>query len=299
MAEEKITETPEVIEAPENSVVDSKENIIDFIHDTKKAMVSDEPSKQIDNILNVNVEVPDEFTAFCLEDGWSQEEIDSFVKGKSETELKEDLEYLQSLYEKPEVDLGETETPEVLDKKSDEPVSIDTDVEARIREQITKELTEKFSKQFNLLDEVSKSQQFREDEHLWKTAHKKLDELSKDFPVFGLEKDLSYIPSGRLKGQPIMTDSGHKARAEVFSDITAFRQLGRSMDEAIDDALALYAGRHLKSQTERNVYRDLKKHESKISGSRTGKITQQQYASKREEQLDFIRQTQRAMGVDV
>ena len=89
-----------------------------------------------------------------------------------------------------------------------------------------------------------------------------------------------------------------KARLEVSKYADGFMGAGQSIDEAMENAMATYRGKHLTKEIERNLIKDLKRHEQKLSGSRTGKEVKKKHTDSREEMIDEIRQLQRQAGVD-
>ena len=130
------------------------------------------------------------------------------------------------------------------------------------------------------------------------TASKILDEAYKEFPVFGKTDELPRFPSGRLEGQLITTSPEMKARLEVLRFADAFMGKGADIDNAMTHALATYKGLHLEKESQRKAVRDLKKHQTKLSGARVGKETKKKHADSREEIIDDIKQMQRDAGID-
>jgi len=128
-------------------------------------------------------------------------------------------------------------------------------------------------------------------------ASKILDDAAKDFPVFGKTDELPCFPSGRLKGQLIPTSPEMKARMEVLRYADAFMATGADIDDAMANALATYKGLHLEQESQRKAIRDLKSHETKLSGARVGRETKKKYADSRSEIIDDIKQMQAAAGV--
>ena len=129
-------------------------------------------------------------------------------------------------------------------------------------------------------------------------ASKFLDDAAKEFPVFGKTDELPRFPSGRLAGQLIPTSPEMKARMEVLRYADSFIGSGADVDDAMAKALATYKGLHLEKESHRKVIRDLKNHEVKLSGARTGKETKRKYVDSRDEIIDEIRQMQRAAGIE-
>jgi len=148
-------------------------------------------------------------------------------------------------------------------------------------------------------EELQVERQKQKDLNIWNTANKVFDEASKVFPVFGLTKDLPVFPAGENKGELIPTSPQFKARSEVFGQAIVNMQAGQNIDKSMANALYWYKGKNLEKDVERNVIKDLKKHEEQLSGSRVAKTVKKQYDSKRDEDIDYIRSLQRAQGQDV
>jgi len=164
-------------------------------------------------------------------------------------------------------------------------------------------LEEKFSTTLEEINKFKAHQEEQSSKQAVETASKIFDEASKEFPVFGKTDELPRFPSGRLAGQLIPTSPAMKARLEVLRYADAFMLHGADIDNAMANALATYKGLHLEKELERKQVRDLKSHETKLSGARTGRETKKKYADARDEIIDdirqmHIRQMQRAAGIE-
>lgn len=294
--EETKTEVTETVEA-----ADKNEGILDYI---KKAWRGDDTSETVDTSEETNTEsktferteeTPKEFVEAAEADGWTADDIAEFAADKTDEEL---LELLPSLIEEEEVDIEEEEPAEepAKEEKSE-------DIEAlksSMKEELLKEVLAELGPKFETLDDFKQDQNRRQIFNDLATADKILDGASKDFPELGEYEKMPKFTTGSRKGQLIPTSKEFKARAEVFDMAVALRSAGRSnsMEDAMADALAWYRGKHGQKQTERKVIRNLKAHEKKLSGARTGKETKREYNSTRDEVIDFIRQQQKALGTD-
>jgi hypothetical protein len=90
------------------------------------------------------------------------------------------------------------------------------------------------------------------------------DDTSKEFEVFGVTEKLPKFPDGRL----VPNSPQMKARQEVWDTGIKLYQSGVDFDTAMSISLNAYKGANLGKQIERNVIKDLKNREKKLSGKR-------------------------------
>lgn len=251
-------------------------------------------------------DIPDAFSDAAEKAGMTPAEIVQFADAHTNEEL---LELIPSLLEateskddtldKAENSAGKTDGKDKKDTEGDKDADkIDPDTVAAITEKISKQFEEKFGATLKDIETFKAHQEEQSTIKAVETVSKKFDEAFKEFPVFGETSKLPKFPSGKLAGQLVPTNPAVKARMEVLKYADAFMKMGANIDNAMDDALATYKGKHLTKDMERKLVRDLKGHESKLSGARTGKETTKKYADTREEIIDEIRQMQRAHGLE-
>jgi hypothetical protein len=87
------------------------------------------------------------------------------------------------------------------------------------------------------------------------------------------------------------------ARAEVWDKAVPFIQSGIPVKDAMEIALTWYKGAHLEKDVQRNMIKDLKKHEKKLSAKRSGKETVRTYENEEERQAEVVREAARKAGV--
>lgn len=281
---------------PENKTDNQPENDADLIDWIKTeqgkgqgATEPGEPGEPESNDLE-GTDIPDAFIDAASEAGFSDEEIREFAKNRNDDELLELIPYLQEPKEKAEDKADAPKEPKVGTGQAGEP-----DKKAltdEIRQQVLSELAPQLEQVEKMRAEVEQ----REREHVLSTANRMFDEVSKEFPVFGETKNLPTFPVGRLKGQLVPNSPEMKARSEVFQRASAFLKAGQPIEEAMADALCWWKGKHGGKEMERKMVRDLKKHETRLSGTRTGKEIKKTYDSVRDEMIDWIKQAQAASG---
>ena len=292
---------------------ESKDDIIDYIKDTQKKQVkSDTPDAEEGDtgdgedsgVLSelADTGIPREFSDAAEAAGMTPEEIVKIGNKNTDEQLMELIPSLKDAVAR--LRESEDKESEAKEKPKEESQTETTGteqekIEQKVAERIEKQLAEKYGVS---LEEIKQLKAERENEKAYRNfdfAMNKIDELSKEFPVLGKMKELPKFESGALKGQIIPTHPAVKARMEVVGYADAFIGKGQSIEDAMDNAVATYKGKHLTKELERNLIKGLKKHESNLSGPRTSKVTRKTYASSREEMEDEIRQLQRAAGVDV
>jgi len=238
-------------------------------------------------------DIPDAFTNACLEQGWTEEEIREFASGLDDAALLELIPQLLDTGEKQD----KSESVEGQVKQSVKVEAADGTVkEEPANEELTiirKELAE-IKKQ---IEETSKENAVREEEVMVQTVNQVFDEANKDFEIFGKTEELLKYPAGPSKGQYVLTSPAMAARSEVWDKAFPFIQNGIPVKDAMDIALTWYKGAHLEKDVQRNLIKDLKKHEKKLSAKRSGKETVRTYESEEERQAEVVRDAARKAGI--
>jgi hypothetical protein len=292
-----------VVDDTPKSDNDFMNDTLRFIKDTQKANAGDDVDNDdvVDDSDNIDPElagtdIPDEFSEAAEAYGMTPEQIQEFANTRTNAELLELVPVFKDmgngLVDDKVVD------DKVVDDKDKGNNVIDPEVEKALVEKITKDLSEKFGVSLEEIQEFKKSQQNQASQLQYNRACEKFDEAAKEFPIFGKTDELPKFTTGRLAGRPVPTSPAMKARLEVSKYADGFIGMGQSIDEAMENGLATYRGKHLTKDIERNLIKDLKRHEQKLSGSRTGKEVKRKFTDSREEMIDEIRQLQRAAGVD-
>jgi len=272
-----------------------------FIKDTQKANAGDDVDNDdvVDDDTGIDPElagtdIPDEFSEAAEAYGMTAEQIQEFANTRNNEELLELVPVFKDMGN------GSVDDKVVDDKVVDDKdkLGVDDETVKNIMEKITKDLSEKFGVSLEEIQEFKKSQQNQASQLQYNRACEKFDEAAKEFPVFGKTDELPKFTTGKLAGRPVPTSPAMKARLEVSKYADGFIGIGQSIDEAMENGLATYRGKHLTKEIERNLIKDLKRHEQKLSGSRTGKEVKRKFTDSREEMIDEIRQLQRAAGVD-
>lgn len=283
-----------------------------FFHDTMdwiKDKIASKPAEDTSDDTGdgslVGTDIPDEFSTVAEALGWEADDIIDFAsKGNNgqpytDDELKAMVPELTGILEEHEKKDTQQTDKQTTDQTTDDKKTTD-DPNAKLRAELKQEILKELGVESvqEIRDEITQSKQDREDTkttQLVTRVNELFDDASKEFKVLGLTKDLPKYPVGPNKGEVILSSPQFKARAEVYNDAAAFMtHQNLSIDEAMGKALDLYRGRHLKEDTRREVVKDLKKQETNLSGPRTAREVKKDYQSAREEDIDYIRNLQRA-----
>jgi hypothetical protein len=287
---------------------------VDKIKDTQKAILNEgdenasSTNDNLDNSSNsdnaiaelAGHDIPDVFSDAAEAAGMSSSDIIAFADEHTDEQLIEMIPTLESALEESDDKQDDDKVAEQDDKTDKDVGSKDVDqkLEAKIADRIAKQLEEKFGTSLKEIEEFKANQEKQSVKQMAETASKLFDTASKESPVFGKTEELPRFPSGRLAGQLIPTSSAMKARLEVLRFADAFMGKGADIDNAMANALATYKGLHLEKESQRKAIRDLKNHETSLSGARIGKETKKKHADSRSEIIDDIRQMQRNAGID-
>ena len=240
-------------------------------------------------------DIPDDIIKVLSEQGWTDEEIIDFASDYTNEELTEMIPFLTA--EDKVEELEETppakkeETPNRQDLKPDEKMI--AQIKEEIRKEFQKELDD-LKEKVKIVDETTEAQA---EEELWNTVNGAFDEAGKEFNVFGQTKELPTFPAGPKKGQYVPTSPAMKARNEVFQKAVPYIQNGIPIKDAMEIALTWYKGANLEADVKRNLIKDLKGRETKLSAKRTAKETVPQFEDEEEYRADFIKRQAAKLGI--
>ena len=234
---------------------ETRESVVSKIGKMIKGHFSDEEKTQEES-----VSIPQQFYDVAQSLGWTDDEIMDFTleDGKSLYTNEELLEMLPVL-------TGEnsSEEEQISDK--------DTTPEPTKDKVDNSQDDEKIKKLLERIDALEKAQGERKEEdeqqelfNFVNRASKMFDEMSKEFEVFGVTEKLPKFPDGRV----VPNSPQMKARQEVWDVGTKLFNSGVDFDTAMSIAIDAYKGKNLGKTIERNVIKDLKKREKKLSGKR-------------------------------
>ena len=239
-------------------------------------------------------EIPKAFSSVAEELGMTPTEIVAIADAHTDAQL---LEMAAFLKESAGVDdLADEDEP--VDEKPEEDKTGQKDATQELIDQAVAKIKAELGVGLDDINKFKAQQVAQQDKQTLETANRKFDEAAKEFPIFGSTEKLPRFTTGRLKGQFIPTSPAFKARMEVVKYADAFMGMGNSVEEAMDLALSTYKGKNLRTEVERSLIKDLKRHEQNLSGVRTGKETKRKYADAREEIIEDIRGLQRQAGIE-
>ncbi|TES92003.1 MAG: hypothetical protein E3J87_06405 [Candidatus Cloacimonadota bacterium] len=238
-------------------------------------------------------EIPDAFTNACLEQGWTEDEIKEFASDLDDAAL---LELIPELLNKEEKQVksesGEVQTKQEVKAKA----AGDTAKKEATNEELAA-IKKELAAIKESIGEADKERTTKEEAVLVETVNQVFDEASKEFEIFGKTDELLKYPAGPKKGQFVPTSPAMNARREVWEKAFPFVQSGIPTKDAMEIALTWYKGAHLEKDVQRNLIKDLKKHEKKLSAKRSGKETVKTYESEEERQAEVVREGARKAGI--
>jgi len=282
MAEEteKIENTEAQEETQEETKEETRESVISKIGNKIKAHFSKEESEE-------KIDVPQDFYDVAQTLGWSDDEIMDFVMedGKPIYSDEELLEMLPMLK-------GEDSTKvEDNSDKVKEPEPLKDKVNNSQEDEKIQKLLDRIDALEKAQGKQKKEDSEREVQNLLNRASKMFDETSKEFEVFGVTEKLPKFPDGRL----VPNSPQMKARQEVWDLGIKLYQSGVDFDNAMSASFNAYKGKHLGKNIERNIIKDLKSREKKLSGKRINHDTTATDLSP----ADVIREVAKKHGRDI
>lgn len=232
-------------------------------------------------------DIPQEFTDAALADGWTAEQITEWASDYTDDELRtyaKDLKPASEDSDKSEQLSKKEVDTQVTEKKDDDKSSDEKDA-------VIAKLTER-------LDKLEKGQQenIEQDaqaklESQISRASKQMDDLSKEFEIFGTAETLPRFPDGRV----IPSSPQAKARREVVGlALKLHMEAGESFDNALDISLNAYKGKNLAKDVKRNLVKSLKKNEKRLSAKRSSHESVKTASSG----VEVIQEVKRKHGID-
>jgi hypothetical protein len=253
--------------------------IINKVFKGKAAVEEEEPEEEGELIS-------EKFIAAASELGWDDETIKEFAADYKDEELDEMIPFLDvEKSQQEEVPVKEDEK-KPQEKKSDKEES----EELKAMRQELADLKKEFGA-------VKEDKAAKEQVDLANRVDSIFDKASEKFEVFGKTEELPKFPAGPRKGELIPTSPAYKARTDVFGVAAKLLAGGSSVDEAMKDALDWYKGKNLEKDVKRNLVKDLKSKEKKLSAKRMGKETVKVYKDDDEEKSEVVLEAYRKAGV--
>ena len=238
-------------------------------------------------------DIPDAFTNACLEQGWTEEEIKEFASDLDDAAL---LELIPELLDKEEKQ-KESEPAEGQAKQEAKAKAADDTAKKEVANEELAAIKKELAVIKESMGVADKERSAKEEAVLVETVNQVFDEASKEFEIFGKTDELLKYPAGPKKGQFVPTSPAMSARREVWEKAFPFVQSGIPTKDAMEIALTWYKGAHLEKDVQRNLIKDLKKHETKLSAKRSGKETVRTFESEEERQAEVVREAARKAGI--
>lgn len=252
---------------------ESKQSVVEKIDGMVEDFVNPDPDK------TEGAEVPESFSTAAIKAGWTEEAIDGFCDGYSNEELLEMIPLLTT-----ENSVETEKTSDKTDKSKTEEKNSQDD--GRLEKAL-----ERIAALEESQDVDNEERSKREQANLIRRASQIFDDKSKEFEVFGMTDKLPAFPDGRL----IPTSPQLKARIEVWDLAASLQKTGMDFEDAMSTSLNAYKGKNLSNDVKRNIIKDLKKNEKKLSGKRTSHESSKNIISG----VDVIREVVRRAGRNI
>jgi len=229
-------------------------------------------SATVDDGTGEGKDIPAEFTDAAIKSGMTPQQVEDFTSDYTDAELLEQIPYLLAQVSENSDKSGQLSQKETGDaqqqvEKKDDKKSGDTD-EKDVK---IKLLEERLAK-------VEKGQQTSTDKDaqdklisMASRATKRMDDLSKEFEVFGTYETLDRFPHNN---EIIPTSPAAKVRNEVWGlayDLS--EKAGIDFDSALEISINAYKGKNLVKDAKRNLVKDLKKNEKRLSAKHTSHVS--------------------------
>ena len=245
------------------SIFDTIKNIIRRKPDDGTADADDLDGGGTDGSASEGKDIPAQFTEAAIAAGMSAEQISEHASDYTDAQLLEQIPDL-----KPQVSENSDES-EPLSKKEagdtknkDDSKSTDDAKDEEIK--LLKERLDKVEK-----GQLQNSEKEVQNQFISRAtaANKRMDELSKEFEIFGTYKTLPRFPHN----QTIIPSSPQaKARNEVWGLAEDLHiKAGMDFNTALDISLDAFKGKHLGADVKRNLVKDLKRNEKQLSAKRS------------------------------
>lgn len=216
-----------------------------------------------DGSTTVEENIPAQFTEAAINAGMSSEQIAEFASDYTDAELLEQIPTLKA-----QVSENSDESEQLSKKEAGDTENKDGDgATDDAKDEEIKLLKER-------LDKVEKGQLQNSEKEVQNqfvsratAANKRMDELSKEFEVFGTYKTLPRFPHNKAI---IPTSPQAKARNEVWGLAEDLHtKAGMDFNTALDISLDAFKGKHLTADVKRNLVKDLKRNEKQLSAKRS------------------------------
>jgi len=297
---------PKKEEAKEEDV-ETGGNADDKADDISKEDVVVEDVKGTSEEKPVETKISEDFVEAARRANWTDNQIIEFSEGYTNVELDAMINDLGGSSEPAKSDLVDKDQ----DKKVADALNISEETLTELKETnpvlVEKVLQPLITKNKNLeenlntlktgLGVVQKDKVHNEAVTRENAANKVFDKVAEQFPVFGKTKELARFPDGRIVPQGL----AFEARNEVWqAAIKLFRGSNSktyAFSNALDEAMDMYKGRHLKDDIEQDVVKRIKKKQENLTPKKSRKNVVKTYASEDEKKAAIVRKAAEDAGV--
>ena len=253
------------------SIFDTIKNIIRRKPDDGTADADDsDGGGGTDGSASEGKDIPAQFTEAAIAAGMSAEQISEHASDYTDAQLLEQIPDL-----KPQVSENSDKSEQLSKKEAGDTKNKDDSKSTDdTKDEEIKLLKAENSAILERLDKVEKGQLQNSEKEVQNqfisratSANKRMDELSKEFEIFGTYKTLPRFPHNNAI---IPSSPQAKARNEVWGLAEDLHiKAGMDFNTALDISLDAFKGKHLSADVKRNLVKDLKRNEKQLSAKRS------------------------------
>jgi len=289
--QEEVKEEKEVKEEEKevNSSGDEEEDKKGIMEKIMSKVFKGKPPIEEDEVKEEEGElISEEFITAASKLGWTDEDITAFAADYSDEELNEMIPFLS--VEEPQQEKAPVKEDEKL-LQEDKPNKKESEELKAMRQELA-DLRKEFGA-------VKEDKAVKERLDLGRRVDDIFDRAGEKFKVFGLTEELPRFPAGPRKGEAIPTSSAFKARSDVYGVAAKFMAGGDSVEDAMAQALDWFKGKNLEVDVKRNLIKELKRNEKKLSAKRMGKEAVKVYEDEDDRKAAVVREAARKRGIEL
>lgn len=260
----KTDDSQKVVDEKKPSIFDTIKNIIRRKPDDGTVDADDsDGGGGTDGGASEGKDIPAQFTEAAIAAGMNPKQISEFASDYNDAELLEQIPALKLQVSENSDESEQLSKKEAGDTENkDDSKSTDDAKDEEIK--LLKERLDKVEK-----GQLQNSEQEVQNQFISRAtaANKRMDELSKEFEIFGTYKTLPRFPHNKAI---IPSSPQAKARNEVWGLAEDLHiKNGMDFDQALEISLNAFKGKHLTADVKRNLVKDLRKNEKQLSAKRS------------------------------
>jgi len=272
------------------------EDVVDDVTSSDKTDEIAEVDKQLKQ------KISDDFINAARLANWSDSQIINFAENKTNEELNSLISFLEES-KPPEQTSKEKEITDALnisdevwnELKESNPTLVEKILQPLVDE--NKNLKVNMNTLKESLGAVHQTEIQKQAREMEDAANEFFDKIAEKFPVFGKTEELGRFPDGRIVPQGVAFD----ARNEVWGKATRLFKTGDdkyTFRNAMQDAMDMYAGKHLEENVKQKVVKDIKKKSEDLTPKKSRKNVVESYESDEEKKIAVVKKAAEAAGIN-